>query len=202
MDGSDRIGEDERRRSGRNRDATTFLRWRHGRRWLSCATEHYLTKEKHQWVEHTNANSPRARTKPMRNREKLAAWRGGRQRRDRAPSSRWHLGSSANAAKGLDGGGCAQHPWFYSPKAIQVRKREIGRRIWRRRFLEREIRRRRCIEEEGDPDNRVRGVSDGEGRKARARAGGLLGSAQAETWGEEKRWAAHGRSGRGALPLS
>jgi hypothetical protein len=101
-----------------------FSRRRHGRRWLSRATEHYLAKEKHQRVYHTNATSPRAKTKPMMNQGRRAAWRGGRWCWGRASSSRWHLGSVADVAKGLDGGGCARHPCLYSPKAIRVRKEE------------------------------------------------------------------------------
>jgi hypothetical protein len=89
----------------------------------------------------------------------------------------------ADDAKGLDGGGCARHPCLYSPKALRVRKGEIGRQIQPSTILERGIRRRRG-KEEGAPDTWGHGVSDGEGKEG-ARAGGWLGSAQAGRGGKK-----------------
>jgi hypothetical protein len=109
----------------------------------------------------------------------------------------------ADTAKGMDEGGYARHPCLYSPKALRVRKGED----WAQNLAaaKKEKRRRRCLEEGGDPDVWVHGVSEtkrGKGEAvARARdwaCGGLLGSAQAGTWGEEK-WAARWKGGRACL---
>jgi hypothetical protein len=81
MNGADRIGEKAGGAPAGIEPDGDLPRRRHGRRRLTSATRHELAKEKHQRVENTNANSPRAKTKSMVDRGRRAARGGGRWRR-------------------------------------------------------------------------------------------------------------------------
>jgi hypothetical protein len=99
----------------------------------------------------------------------------------------------ADDVKGLDRGGYARHPCLYSPKALRVRKGEIGRQIRPSAILERGIRRRRG-KEEGAPDTWGHGVSDGEGKEgARTQAAGW---ARPKREAGERREVGRAREGR------
>jgi hypothetical protein len=123
MNGSDWIGENERRRSGRNCGPTAF----HGG---AMARLGYLTiqstssRKKHRMIENINANSPRVKSRAWDRWRWRCARYGGRWWRGRVSSSRWCHGSTADATKGMDEGGYARHPCLYSPKALRVRKEE------------------------------------------------------------------------------
>jgi hypothetical protein len=105
-DAGERIADGERTRR------------RHSRSTQYLASGHHSTNRKYREKERSTAISPHAKTEPRMNRGRRAAWRGGRWRRDRVSSLWWCHGSVTDAAKGMDEGGYARHPWFYSPEAL------------------------------------------------------------------------------------
>jgi hypothetical protein len=97
---------------------------RHHRRTRKLNSEHDSEKEKHGEEEQSTTSSPHARTEPRTDKERRRARDGGRWWRGRAPSSLWHLRSSVNTAKGLDGGGKVCGLGLYIPKAVPRKEGE------------------------------------------------------------------------------
>jgi hypothetical protein len=73
------------------------------------------------------ASSPRAKSEARVVSMRRAAWDGGRLG---LCDARRHHGINVVALRGQDGSGGARHPTYIALEWLQVRKEEIGRRIW------------------------------------------------------------------------